>query len=417
MSSLSNRLKYALVGTGHRGTSMWGRDLHADWSDQINLVGLCDSNQTRLSIAKTEIASDANMYDDFDEMLQKARPELVAICTPDHNHDTFIIKALSAGIDVITEKPMTTTLEKAKTILLAEKHSGKTINVAFNYRFIPVFAKIKELLLAQTIGTLTSIDFHWYLDTKHGADYFRRWHAFIENSGSLFIHKATHHFDIINWLTNSEPSDIFARGALNIYGKSGHAHAQRCSDCVARDTCDYALLIDQDEWLNKLYAKTWVHDDYYRDACVFRNNINIYDTMSALLTYKNGVQLSYSLNAAMPLEGYHLAINGTKGRIELRQYDRQPWSEEKTDTIHIMRNFGAYEKCIIPHLVGGHFGGDKLLKQALFNPDFEDRLSQKAGSWSGLLAMICGYSACESIEKNCLISISEKLQSLQQDLS
>jgi predicted dehydrogenase len=175
--------------------------------------------------------------------------------------------------------------------------------------------------------------------------------------------------------------------------------------------------LDRDEWLNKLYSDTWTEDGYFRDACVFRKDINIYDTMSALLCYKNGVQLSYSLNAAMPLEGYHLAINGTKGRIELRQYDRQPWVENKSDTIHLMRNFGAYEVFTIPHSEGGHFGGDHLLKQALFSSTFEDRLAQKAGSWSGLLAMMCGYAACESIEKNSVISIADKLDMIKNNLS
>ena len=406
----SNKQKYALVGTGHRGTSMWGRDIQSDWSEQINFVGLCDLNKTRLSIAHAEIAAQTSLYNNFDQMLAEQRPDLLAVCTPDHNHDEFIIKALMSGADVITEKPMTTTLDKAKAIRKAEADSGRKIKVAFNYRFIPVLAKIKKLLLARTIGKINSIDFHWYLDTKHGADYFRRWHAYIENSGSLFIHKATHHFDIANWLVSSVPSEIYAKGALNVYGKNRSAPAVRCRECELIDSCDYSLRIEEDAWLNQLYAQTWKDDGYYRDACVFRNDINIYDTMSALLSYENGVQLSYSLNAALPVEGYHLAINGTEGRIELRQYDRQPWVETKTDTIHVMRNFGPYEKLLIPQSDGGHFGGDKLLKEALFNADFVDSLLQKAGSWEGLLAMVCGYAACQSIEKNSSISITSLLE-------
>ena len=39
----------------------------------------------------------------------------------------------------------------------------------------------------------------WLLDTRHGADYFRRWHRNKNNSGGLMVHKATHHFDLVNW--------------------------------------------------------------------------------------------------------------------------------------------------------------------------------------------------------------------------
>ena len=60
-----------------------------------------------------------------------------------------------------------------------------------------------------------------------------------------------------------------------------------------------------------------------RDACVFREDIDIYDTMTAAILYENGVQVSYSLNAYMPIEGYHLAFNGTEGRIEVRMYEKQ----------------------------------------------------------------------------------------------
>ena len=65
--------------------------------------------------------------------------------------------------------------------------------MTFNYRYSPHRAKIWELLRAGEIGDITSVDFHWYLDTSHGADYFRRWHRLVECSGSLWVHKASHH--------------------------------------------------------------------------------------------------------------------------------------------------------------------------------------------------------------------------------
>ena len=91
---------------------------------------------------------------------------------------TSSCKALEAGIDVVTEKPMATTAEDCRRILDAEARTGRRVDVAFNYRFAPTSRKIRELLASGRIGEVTSVDFHWYLDTVHGADYFRRWHAY-----------------------------------------------------------------------------------------------------------------------------------------------------------------------------------------------------------------------------------------------
>jgi predicted dehydrogenase len=125
-------------------------------------------------------------------MLRTVQPQTVMVCTQDDTHDELIVQSLEAGCDVITEKPMATTAEKCRRILEAEARTGRRVNVAFNYRYAPFMAKLKALLLSGVIGEIVSVDFHWYLNTKHGADYFRRWHAYQANSGSLFVHKATH---------------------------------------------------------------------------------------------------------------------------------------------------------------------------------------------------------------------------------
>src|SRR5256885_26967 len=78
----------------------------------------------------------------------------------------------------------------------------------------------KELLAKDRVGKITSVDFHWYLNVYHGADYFRRWHGRIAKSGSLLVHKATHHFDLMNWWLNSEPVEVTAYGSLDHYGKN-----------------------------------------------------------------------------------------------------------------------------------------------------------------------------------------------------
>src|SRR5256885_9875731 len=67
-------------------------------------------------------------------------------------------------------------------------------------------------LFRSALGDVISVDFHEYLDTHHGADYFRRWHRLKQNSGTLLVHKASHHFDLANWWLDSTPVEVTAFG-------------------------------------------------------------------------------------------------------------------------------------------------------------------------------------------------------------
>lgn len=127
------------------------------------------------------------------------KPDIVIVTTTDRYHHEYIIKALEMDCDVITEKPMTIDEEKCNAILEAEKRTKRNVTVTFNMRFAPLIMRIKEILKQDTIGQILSVHFEWFLDTSHGADYFRRWHRRKENSGGLLIHKSTHHFDVVNW--------------------------------------------------------------------------------------------------------------------------------------------------------------------------------------------------------------------------
>ena len=165
---------------------------------------------------------------------------------------------------MLTEKPLTTDETKAQAILDAERKSGRNLIVGFNYRWSPYATKIKELLANNTIGKITSVDFHWYLNTYHGASYFRRWHGYKDKGGSLWVHKATHHFDLINWWLDSDPEEVFALGDLEHYGKNGPFRGSNCRSCEFKDKCDYYFDINKDKRLMDLYVNNEQYDGYKR---------------------------------------------------------------------------------------------------------------------------------------------------------
>lgn len=80
------------------------------------------------------IGASVPMYaaEDFTEMLRRERVDLVVVCTVDRTHDRYIVQALEAGCDVVTEKPMTTDADRARRILDARRRTGREVRVAFN---------------------------------------------------------------------------------------------------------------------------------------------------------------------------------------------------------------------------------------------------------------------------------------------
>jgi predicted dehydrogenase len=401
-----SRTRVAIVGTGHRGSSTWGRELLKHQGSRVEIIGLCDINRKRLEAARKRIGIDVPTFTDPARMLKETRPSLLIVTTRDSNHDEQIVRGLEMGFNVLTEKPMTIDEKKCQAILDAEKRTGRKVIVAFNYRYSNTAQKIKELLMSGAIGAVTSVDFHWYLDTQHGADYFRRWHAYRANSGSLWVHKATHHFDLINWYLDADPVEVSAYGALRKYGKNGKFRGKTCRNCAHKSQCQFFWDLTKAKDMISLYADAESEDGYFRDACVFREDIDIFDTMVAQVRYSNGAMMSYSLNAFMPYEGYHLAFNGLDGRIEVRVYERQPWETKREDAIRFTRNFGKSEVIVLPYAEGGHFGADPRLMEMIFNPEKPDPLKQRAGSRAGAMSLLTGVAAVRSIDSGGPVKIS-----------
>jgi len=398
----TKKMRYALVGCGHRGEGMWGKRLvETGYKDYIDFVGLCDINPGRIDYVRNSIAEpNCPGFTDFDEMLKKVKPDVVMVCTTDSTHDEFIVKALDAGADVITEKPMTTDEDKCQAILDAQKRSGKKVTVTFNYRYSPHRAKLYEMLRAGEIGEITSVDFHWYLNTSHGADYFRRWHGYRKSSGSLLVHKSTHHFDLLNWWIGSEPEEVFAYGALEFYGKNGKFRGKNCRSCDHKTDCQFYWDLTKNKRLMALYADNEKYDGYFRDGCVFREDIDIFDKMAVQIRYANKVQVSYSLTTYSPYEGYRIAFNGTKGRIDAWIKESQPWEElEDGDVIRLTKNFGKSKIIRVMPQAGGHGGGDPILHAHLFkNQDLPDTMKQAAGVREGAMSILTGIAARKSID-------------------
>jgi predicted dehydrogenase len=429
-SASANRKRYAVVGVGSRAR-MFTSAMTDKFGDTSEIVAICDKNAGRTALAVRKIsatgASQPKPYaaEDFDRMIRETKPQYVIVTTVDATHDDYIVRALEAGCDVITEKPMTTTAAKAQRILDAVKRTGRSVRVTFNYRYSPPRTQVKDILMSGEIGDVLSVDFTWLLNTVHGADYFRRWHSNKANSGGLMVHKSTHHFDLVNWWLGAQPEQVHAFGSRQFYtpatakrmGLSG-AH-ERCFTCPEKQKCTFYFDLAADRGLKELYLDNEKHDGYFRDQCVWRPEINIEDTMNVMVKYDNGTQLKYALSAYDAWEGYHIAFNGTKGRLEHSIVEQagaaganqvQSKSERVTTRIIPLR---GNPRDIDPWTgTGGHGGGDDVMLAEIFGTAPADKYKRASNERGGAYSILVGVAANQCFETGQTVKIADLVTGL-----
>jgi predicted dehydrogenase len=427
-----SRKRYAQVGVGSR-SRMYLTAISQTFRDTSELVALCDKNAGRLALAGKFVAASGarapKTYGaaDFDRMIRETKPHTVIVTTPDATHDDYIVRALDAGCDVITEKPMTTTAEKAQRILDACRRNGRHVRVTFNYRYSPPRTQVKDLLMSNAIGDVLSVDFHWLLNTMHGADYFRRWHSHKAMSGGLMVHKATHHFDLVNWWLGAQPVTVLAAGKREYYTPETarrmglKSHHERCRTCPEQSACTFRLDLAADPALKELYLDNEQHDGYFRDQCVWRPDIDIEDTMNVIARYNTGATLSYSLNAFNSWEGYQIAFNGTKGRIEHQIVEQGGTAgasspaggvEEDRVQTRVIPLRGAVQVIEPWTGQGGHGGGDSVMLKEIFGTAEPDKYRRASDERGGAYSILLGIAANRCFETGGPVQIPELVTGL-----
>jgi predicted dehydrogenase len=305
---------------------------------------------------------------------------------------------------------MATELDQIRTIVEAEKASRRPVAMAFNYRYSPKHEKTWSLLRTSDLGKVISVDFSWYLDVFHGADYFRRWHRLKNRSGSLLLHKASHHFDLMNWWLGADPVEVEAVSSLRRYGRNGTIRHTGCRTCPHKASCEFYWDMTRDARLMALYASAESFDGYLRDGCVFREDCDIYDTMSAIVRYSNGAVMTYSLNAFMPIEGFRVAFNCERGRVEVRDYERQAWEVPFDTEFLVARNFAKeVERFTMPRYKGGHSGADPRLLDAVFGKEAPPPHLKVPDSRAGVMSCLTGIAARTSSETGRPVKIADLL--------
>lgn len=432
------RTTYALVGAGAR-SQMYVDAITATYSEHAELVAICEPNPVRAAHAVERAiragapAPSTWLPDQLEEMIRTERIDRVIITARDDLHAPLIVRALDAGANVVVEKPLTIDGPSAAAIEAAVERTGGEVLLTFNYRYSPRNSALRQVIQDGLIGEVTSIDFQWMLDTKHGADYFRRWHREKVHSGGLLVHKASHHFDLVNWWIHSTPRRVYASGGLRFYGAE-NAASRGLGARPTRGTHDGAhdgfdLDLRDDAQLKALYLDAEQHDGYLRDRDVFGPGITIEDNLALVVDYASGATMSYSLNAHAPWEGYRVAVNGTLGRVELEVVERGALLQSEGlhpvldpsavdagssgsvrpegERLLLQRHWESAVEVEIVSAAGGHGGGDAILLSDIFVGPGEDPLARPANWRDGMQSIAVGIAGNRSLETGLPVEVAD----------
>ncbi len=428
---MNRKRRYAIVGAGSRA-GMFVKAITTTYTDVAELVAFCDYSQTRMNWYNRQLETNSGSgpvstyyAEQFEQMIAEAKPDTVIVATIDSTHHIYITRAMQLGCDVITEKPMTTDLPKLRAIFKAIEQTGRSLRITFNYRYAPAYTQFRQLVVDGAVGQPLAVDFSWMLDTSHGADYFRRWHREKENSGGLLVHKATHHFDLVNWWVDAYPTSVFALGSLNFYGRENaaargeHYSYTRYTGVPEAQNDPFALHLTSKAALKGLYLDAEAETGYIRDRNVFGGPITIEDTMAVTARYSNGVLLSYCMVAYSPWEGLRVAITGTKGRIEMDieesiihllgdgevSSSKGPFKQAR---MRVFPMFGQGYEVDVPVGEGGHGGADPVMLEQIFSPNPPpDPYRRAASHIDGAASVLVGIAANRAMQTEQLVYIED----------
>ena len=429
--------RYVIVGTGGRAISFI-EPLVTRYRASGELLALCDVSATRMAHYNALLAGTLGYHtlptyaaDQFDTLLRDQRPDVVIVTSKDSTHHDYIIRALRAGCDVITEKPMTIDAVKCRAILDAVAETGRHVRVAFNYRWQAYRTRLKELLAAGTIGRVRAVNLEYVLDMRHGVDYYRRWHSQMASSGGLLVHKSTHHFDLVNWWLDAIPDEVVAQGRLDFFGRANAiargdealTRYPRYTDEPAAAQDPFRLSLRDGGSLESLYLRAEPDSGYLRDQNVFREGIDIYDNMGALVRYRSGALLTYSLVSFSSREGMRVSFTGDRGTIEYHEFlgthiirgqsdeelDReQSAADHPVEFIRVYPHFQPSYDVAVERPKGGHGGADPALMENLFSAEAPaDPFHRAAGHEQGAASILVGIAANESIAAHRAVKLTD----------
>lgn len=199
-------LKYALIGCGRISPN----HIAAALANKLDIVSICDIDKSKMdeTIKTFNLPDSVNRYEDYQEMIEKERPELVAICTESGKHGQIALHCIEAGVNLIIEKPIALSLEEADQIISLSKKMGVKVCACHQNRFNKSIQKIRQAVEEGRFGRLLHGTAH--IRWNRGEEYYKQapWRGTWEQDGGALMNQCIHNIDLLRWMMGNDITEV-----------------------------------------------------------------------------------------------------------------------------------------------------------------------------------------------------------------
>ena len=286
---------------------------------------------------KTNDADGPPVFASTEELVRSVAPDGLMIGTRCSLHTSYALEALPTGIPLYLEKPVSTTIEDWRRLKEASLTYSTPVVVSHPLRMTTIVQQAKAIIDSGAIGTVEHIQA--VNNVPYGGVYYKSWYRDEAETGGLFLQKATHDFDYLNYVAGRRPVAVAAMTSKQVF-RGDKPAGLKCVDCEERRTCAESTVGTELE-------EQWPY-------CAFAEDTGNEDSGSALIRYEGGMHASYSQNffARRSAAARGARFLGYKGTLEF---------DFVTGLIQVVHHHAArVDRYEFEH-GEGHFGGDEKL--------------------------------------------------------
>ena len=285
--------KIGVVGGGIYGSQMLKCFANQQNMGRVELVAVADLDEDIL--ARHAEAFGTQGFTNYTAMMAETNLDAVAIATPDHLHFDIIETAATAGLHIISQKPLDVNIERTERIINICEAAQVLLYVDFHKRFDPAHIRLKQDVVAGRLGKLQYGHVHMEDKIIVPTVWLKKWAA--SSSPSWFL--GTHFYDLLFWLTGQLPRRVLASG--------------------------------------------------YKGKLESLGLVGAWDSIQAKVEYETGFSVTYDLSWILPnsfpsIVNQGIRLVGEEGIAEVDSQDRGYFSAYGEDAGSIITNpFGAFE--------------------------------------------------------------------------
>lgn len=198
-------MRYALIGCGRISPN----HIAAARANHLEFAAICDIDEKMMSEKAAEFdLREVRRYTDYHEMLERERPQLVAIATESGKHAAIALDCIEAGCNLIIEKPIALSMEDADEIVRKSREKGVKVCASHQNRFNKSIQKIRAALEQNRFGRMFYGTAHirWCRDFEYYSK--AKWRGTWEQDGGALMNQCIHNIDLLRWMMGDEIDEV-----------------------------------------------------------------------------------------------------------------------------------------------------------------------------------------------------------------